>query len=382
MMYLTVTPDKNEVMNITVTFEKKVAKPFSVKTVNETLHHHELEFSLTSSLEKIKPAVKIRPGARPLTKPVTTHEDVLPLEYMLEVVINPLTGKGGKSPRMRLTSDYQRTRLLLKKRSNHKISCDTKDWIKGTEAYYIQCIHTLGKGFLCVKDRKVFRKQQQEQQKARQREARETERQEAREPRRTRGDQQEEDTQGTGREEGGDTRRPGEQDTEGQATSGTRQQEGGEETREAEEPERRGAEGQGEARGLEGYEGQTEGQGGQEGRDREGEGGQEGRGREGEEGEERIGTGRREGEDARGAGVGAAQARRGAGGRDARRTGRQDRQNTRSMGGRDRQGERVNAEEKECKIEEQYKVCVKGINYARTVKHQNFMLFRLQPAQL
>ncbi|CAI8031789.1 hypothetical protein GBAR_LOCUS18017 [Geodia barretti] len=155
--------------------------------VNETLHRHELEFSLTSSLAKIKPAVKRRPDSRPLTKLVSTHEDVLPLEYMLEVVTNPVTGKGGKSPRMRLTSDYQRTRLLLKKRSNHKISCDTKDWIKGTEAYYIQCIHPLGKGFLCVKERKVFRKQQQEQQKSRQREARETERQEAREPTRTRG---------------------------------------------------------------------------------------------------------------------------------------------------------------------------------------------------
>ena len=272
-MYLTVTPDKNNVMNITVTFDKKDAKPFSVKMVNETLHRHELEFSLTSSLAKIKPAVKRRPDSRPLTKPVSNNEDVLPLEYMLEVVINPVTGKGGKSPRMRLTSDYQRTRLLLKKRSNHKISCDTKDWIKGTEAYYIQCIHPLGKGFLCVKERKVFRKQQQEQQKSRQREARETERQEAREPRRIRGDQQEDDTRGTGREEGGDTRRQGEQDTEGQATNGTRQQEGREETRgtdRQEGPERRGAAGQGEARGLEVYEGQTEGQGGQEEREREG----------------------------------------------------------------------------------------------------------------
>ena len=176
-MYLTAIEDNNKVWNVAVTFNKKEAKPFSVKTVNETHHRHELEFSLTSSLAKIKPSVPQRPDSRPPTNPATipdlqpptksatTKEDVrVPLEYMLEVVINPLTGKGGKMPRMRLTSDYQRTRLLLKKRSNHKISCDTKDWVKGNEAYYIQCIHPLGKGFLCVKVRDCYSKQQRRQQ--------------------------------------------------------------------------------------------------------------------------------------------------------------------------------------------------------------------------
>lgn len=158
-MYLTVTPDKSK--SVTVTYDKKDAKPFSVKTVNETLHRHELEFSLTSSLAKIKPAVKRRPSAKPLKKLTATNpDDILPLEYMLEVVVNPITGKGGRSPVMRLSSDYQRTRLLLKKRSNHRISCDTKDWIKGTETYYIQCIHPLAKGFLCVKALRSFARRQ------------------------------------------------------------------------------------------------------------------------------------------------------------------------------------------------------------------------------
>ena len=131
---------------------KKNAKPFSVKTVNETLHRHELEFSLTSTLSNIKPPVPRRPSGLlpPPPPPPTTDSDSVPLEHMLEVSVNPITGKGGGAPVMRLTSNYKRTRLLLKKRSNHKISCDTKDWIKGTEPYYIKCIHPLGnRVFVC-----------------------------------------------------------------------------------------------------------------------------------------------------------------------------------------------------------------------------------------
>ena len=149
VMYLTVNDKTKEVA---VTFDKKDAKPFSVKTVNETLHRHELEFSLTSTLSKIKPPVPRRPSGLlpPPPPPPTTDSDSVPLEHMLEVSVNPITGKGGGVPVMRLTSNYKRTRILLKKRSNHKISCDTKDWIKGTEAYYIQCIHALGNVFFCV----------------------------------------------------------------------------------------------------------------------------------------------------------------------------------------------------------------------------------------
>ena len=42
---------------VIVTHDKNMADAFTVKTVNETKHHHELEFSLTSSLSKSKKKV-------------------------------------------------------------------------------------------------------------------------------------------------------------------------------------------------------------------------------------------------------------------------------------------------------------------------------------
>ena len=131
-----------------LTFNESRADSFSVKTVNETLHHHELEFSLTSSLSNCKER-RESIGIRSMT--LTEHDDgtdqpqhdkVVPLEYMLEVVVNPITGRGGSAPKMKLSTNYRRTRLLLKKRSDRRISCNTKDWIKGTEAYYIHPMST------------------------------------------------------------------------------------------------------------------------------------------------------------------------------------------------------------------------------------------------
>ena len=85
---------------------------------------------------------------------------IVPLDYILDIPVNPLTGNEFQTnkPRMRLNSDYQRTRLLLKKRTDNRISCDTKEWIKGREAYYIQCIRRMHSGFLCVKMRKSYNK--------------------------------------------------------------------------------------------------------------------------------------------------------------------------------------------------------------------------------
>ena len=381
MMYLTVTPDKRGVMNVTITYDKKDAKPFSVKTVNETQNRHELEFSLTSTLARIKPPVPLRRDMRLSAKPITTHEEVMPLEYMFEVVINPLTGKGGKSPRMRLSSDYQRTRLLLKKRSNNKISCDSKDWIKGTEAYYIQCIHALGKGFLCIKERKCFirernRQQQQERQNERERQqaAREAGRQGAGDTRGAR-QQREQGTGGRGREEGGEGRGGQEGPArEGQEGGG---EEGGRHDGQGQEEGGRDGEDEGEERGTDGEEGQ--GGGGAEGGGQEEAGivAQEGQavgGTDGEEGQERR---EREGRGRRGReGSGQERQARGAGGRDTSGIERQER-----AGGQGR-GEGENAAEKECKIEDRYKMCVKGVSNAHTIKQQHFMLFRLQPAQL
>ena len=168
VMYLAVDRPTKEIF---VTPNKERAEAFSVKTVNETRHHHELEFSLTSSLSKCKSKkgriradsigtrhmdVEVEPPDKDTHQP--RDDGIVPLEYMLEVVVNAVTGRGGSAPRMRLSTNYKRTRLLLKKRSDRRISCDTKDWIKGSEAYYIQCLHPLMKGFLCVKERNRYRR--------------------------------------------------------------------------------------------------------------------------------------------------------------------------------------------------------------------------------
>ena len=178
-MYLTV--DGSQDNAITVTDNKANAITFTVKTVNEKLHRHELEFSLTSPLTKYqKEADAGGQGAGGSQQAAAAggqgaggsqqsaaaggqgtgggldEPAIVPLEYMLEVSVNPITGRGGNAPRMGLSTNYRRTRLLLKKRNDRRISCDTKDWIKGTEAYYIQCIHPVMKGFLCVKRRNNY----------------------------------------------------------------------------------------------------------------------------------------------------------------------------------------------------------------------------------
>ena len=147
-MYLTASPKTRE---ITITFDKTKADAFNVKTVNETRNHHELEFSLTSSLSQSK---KKGEGVNQ-----SQNDTTVPLEYTMEVARNAITGRGSKAPQMRLSTNHRRTRMLLKKRSDRRISCDTKDWIKGTEAYYIQCIHPLANTFLCIKEKNSFRKQ-------------------------------------------------------------------------------------------------------------------------------------------------------------------------------------------------------------------------------
>ena len=146
-MYLTAD---HKTRKITITFNKKKADAFTVKMVNETRHHHELEFSLTSSLSQPKKTDEVTD--------LFQSDVIVPLEYTMEIDRNAITGHGSKAPRMRLSTNHRQTRLLLKKRSDRRISCDTKDWIKGTEAYYIQCIHPLAKAFLCVKEKNSFRK--------------------------------------------------------------------------------------------------------------------------------------------------------------------------------------------------------------------------------
>ena len=144
-MYLAVDQKSKQLI---ATFNRDEAVEFSVKILNESSSHHELEFALTSTMTK-----------RSTTKP---YKDVasskgctlLPLEYYMETRINPLTGKGSRPPRMWINPHYKNTRMILKKRTNHQISCDVKEWIKGRDAYYIRCIHHCNSGYLCVKKRK------------------------------------------------------------------------------------------------------------------------------------------------------------------------------------------------------------------------------------
>ena len=123
-LYLAVTTDEND------------AEHFNVKVLNDSPFYHQFEFSITSKLTKMKPQV---------------HE-LMEWEYYLETNVNPLTGRGREPPRMRINTNSKYTRLLLKKRINPSISSNTKQWRKGSEAYYISCIRWLHNGYFCVKE--------------------------------------------------------------------------------------------------------------------------------------------------------------------------------------------------------------------------------------
>ena len=73
-----------------------------------------------------------------------------PLEYYLETKYNALRNRS--TVHMRKNSQLKNVRLLLKERIEPKISCDTKQWRRGREAYYIRCTHRPRNGYLCVKD--------------------------------------------------------------------------------------------------------------------------------------------------------------------------------------------------------------------------------------
>lgn len=164
--------------NLIVTFREEEAVEFSVKILNESSSHHDLEFTLSSTLIKTSNqntlAGTLNQGPISLPSegtesPTTTEHNskeetrsdtikkhaLLPLDYCMESKINPITGKSNDSepPRMRINPNYKRTRMILKKRTDHRVSCNTKEWIKGRDAYYIRCLNHLHSGFLCVKKR-------------------------------------------------------------------------------------------------------------------------------------------------------------------------------------------------------------------------------------
>lgn len=132
-MYLAVNTSNNE---ITITHSKTGAFTFFLRTVNDAHRHHDFEFSLASTLNE---------------EPVN---GMVPLEYTMQMRVNPVTGRGNCPPQMRCRADYRRTRLLLKNRNDPRIPVSTKEWIKGTDAFYIQCINPIVNGFLCVKEKR------------------------------------------------------------------------------------------------------------------------------------------------------------------------------------------------------------------------------------
>ena len=83
----------------------------------------------------------------------TKKEDTNPQEMYLETDVNPLTGNGSNAPRMDSSPNFRKTRLLLKKRINHRVAGDTQQWRKGRDPFYISCIHRMSNGYLCVKKR-------------------------------------------------------------------------------------------------------------------------------------------------------------------------------------------------------------------------------------
>ena len=182
------------VLKLKGTLDIKGAELFTVKVLDDSDTHNRLEFSITSSLpeyrKKVREQKKIEkaeenpwPVEEGQTTTGGTEEEAdgeggprgkVPqasegdnasmmgegesggcksrtLEYYLETRVN--TWGKGDVVRMRMNSRLKNVRLLLKQRINPKISCNTKQWRRGRESYYIQCIHNPRNGYLCVKTR-------------------------------------------------------------------------------------------------------------------------------------------------------------------------------------------------------------------------------------
>ena len=72
-----------------------MADSFTVKTVSETKHHHELEFSLTSSLSKSKKTVNNPAPNKEGVNHLSTieapsqsiNDEVAPLDYIMDIAV-------------------------------------------------------------------------------------------------------------------------------------------------------------------------------------------------------------------------------------------------------------------------------------------------------
>ena len=131
---------------ITITLNKEEAVVFSLKVLNEYAARHNFEFSLASTLATYK-----QESDKLKTCPLNSAEPEIPaMDMYLETNFSTITGKGNNPPIMRTNANFKKTRLLLKKRIDHRIAIDPKQWKKGREPCYIACIGQWL--FVCDKD--------------------------------------------------------------------------------------------------------------------------------------------------------------------------------------------------------------------------------------
>lgn len=141
------------------------AELFMMKVLDDSDSHNRLEFSITSSFPQYRKRSKKNNSQLPaqssdgdVATAGSMSEDggdygmtSRPMEYYLETRVN--TWGKGDIVRMRMNSRLKNVRLLLKQRINPSISCNTKQWRRQRESYYIQCVHWPRNGYLCVKKR-------------------------------------------------------------------------------------------------------------------------------------------------------------------------------------------------------------------------------------
>ena len=134
---------------LTGTVNFKDAEGFTVKVFDDSASTNRFEFSITSSFPRYR---KKKQDEQNECQDSGAHAfgTLQPLEYYLETTFNSIRKRS--TVHMRKSSRLQNVRLLLKERIEPKMSCHTKQWRKGREAYYIRCTHSPRNGYLCVKE--------------------------------------------------------------------------------------------------------------------------------------------------------------------------------------------------------------------------------------
>ncbi|CAI8024231.1 hypothetical protein GBAR_LOCUS14093, partial [Geodia barretti] len=130
--YITVDHANERMLTGTVNF--KDAEGFTVKVFDDSASTNRFEFSITSSFPRYR---KKKQDEQNECQDSGAHAfgTLQPLEYYLETTFNSIRKRS--TVHMRKSSRLENVRLLLKERIEPKMSCHTKQWRKGREAYYI-----------------------------------------------------------------------------------------------------------------------------------------------------------------------------------------------------------------------------------------------------